>query len=181
MLKGKRVTLRPVKRSDINLFLKWFNDQEVIQYLAPYLPMTEMAEEKWIESLATTRLKTDVVFIIEVKEGTSNKPIGNIGLRGIDSKDQNAWFDIVIGEKDYWSKGYGTESAQLIIEYGFQQLNLRRISSAVTEFNERSIRMHEKLGFREEGKRRKTTYVNGRFWDDLIYGLLKEEWTPMKH
>ena len=181
MLNGKRVILRPVKRSDINLFLKWFNDQEVIQYLSNYLPMTEMAEEKWIESLATTRSKTDVVFVIEVKEGSSNKPIGNTGLHGIDSKDQNAWFGIVIGEKDYWSRGYGAEAAQLIIEYGFQQLNLRRISSAVTEFNERSIRMHERLGFVEEGRRRKATYVNGIFWDDLVYGLLREEWMPMEH
>jgi RimJ/RimL family protein N-acetyltransferase len=97
LLEGKRVFLRPVKRSDINLFLKWLNDQEVIQYLSNYLPMTEMAEEKWIESLGTTRSKTDVVFVIEVKEGSSNKSIGNTGLHGIESKDQNAWFGIVIG------------------------------------------------------------------------------------
>ena len=53
MLKGEKVLLRPVKRSDISHFLKWFNDPEVIQYLSMYLPMTEMAEEKWIEDLAT--------------------------------------------------------------------------------------------------------------------------------
>jgi RimJ/RimL family protein N-acetyltransferase len=60
-------------------------------------------------------------------------------------------------------------------------LNLRRLSSAVVEFNKRSIRMHEKLGFVEEGRRRKATYVNGRFWDDLVFGLLREEWTPVEY
>jgi hypothetical protein len=54
MLKGKSVLLRPVKRSDISYFLKWFNDPEVIQYVGLYLPMTEMAEEKFIEESGTT-------------------------------------------------------------------------------------------------------------------------------
>ncbi len=57
MLKGQKVVLRPVKRSDIPNFLKWFNDPEVIQYLTMYLPMTEMAEEKWIDEDDARALK----------------------------------------------------------------------------------------------------------------------------
>ena len=55
MLKSEKVLLRPVRRADLDLqlFLKWFNDPEVTHYLGMYLPMTEMAEEKWIEGLAT--------------------------------------------------------------------------------------------------------------------------------
>ncbi len=101
MLKGKSVLLRPVKRSDISYFLQWFNDPEVIQYLGMYLPMTEMAEEKFIEELGTTRARSDALFVIKVIEGDSTKPIGNCGLHGINSKDNHATFGIVIGEKDY--------------------------------------------------------------------------------
>ena len=86
MLKGKSVLLRPVKRSDISYFLKWFDDPEVTQYLGLYLPMTEMAEEKYIEELGTTRAKSDVVLVIEAIEGDSTRPIGNCGLHEIVQK-----------------------------------------------------------------------------------------------
>jgi len=176
MLKGKSVLLRPVKRSDISYFLKWFNDPEVIQYLCLYLPMTEMAEEKYIEELGTTRAKSDVRFVIEVIEGVSTKPIGNCGLHEICPKDRNANFGIVIGEKDYWGKGYGTEAARLVIDYGFQQLNLHRISSAAFAFNERSIKFHKKIGFREEGRLRQAMFKNGQYHDEVQFGILREEW-----
>jgi len=176
MLKGKSVLLRPVKRSDISYFLKWFNDPEVIQYVGMYLPMTEMAEEKYIEELGTTRARSDAPFVIEVIEGASTKPIGSCGLHGINSKDNHATFGIVIGEKDYWSKSYGTEAARLLVNYGFQQLNLHRISSTAVAFNERSIKLHKKVGFREEGRLRQAMFKNGQYHDLVQFGILREEW-----
>ncbi len=176
MLKGKNVILRPVKRSDISYFLEWFNDSEVIQYLGMYLPMTEMAEEKYIEELGTTRARTDTQFVIEVIEGKSTKPIGTCGLGGINPKDNHATFGIVIGEKDYWSKSYGTEAARLIINYGFQQLNLHRISSSAIAYNERSVKLHKKVGFREEGRLRQRMFKNGQYHDLVQFGILREEW-----
>ena len=180
MLKGKNVTLRPVKRGDLPYFLEWFNDPEIMQYLNMYLPMTEMAEEKYIEELGTTRARTDAAFVIEVVEGDSTKPIGTIGLHGIDSKDHCATFGIAIGNKDYWNKGYGTEAARLIINYGFEQLNLHRINSGAVAFNERSIRMHINIGFTEEGRWRKAMFKNGDYHDHVIFGILKDEWTKYK-
>ena len=176
MLKGKSVLLRPFKRADISHFLKWFNDPEIVQYLDMYLPMTEMGEEKFIEELGTTRVNSDIILVIEAIEGASTKPIGNCGLHQINQKDRDAVFGIVIGEKDYWSKGYGLEAAALIINYGFQQLNLHRISSAAVAFNERSIKFHNKLGFREEGRLRQAMFKNGQYHDRLEFGLLREEW-----
>ena len=176
MLIGKKVMLRPVKRSDLTHFLRWFNDPEVVQCIGEYLPMTEMGEEKRIEELGTTRARTDAVFVIESVGGDACKPIGITELLGINSKDHNAGFGIAIGEKDYWSKGYGTEAAALIIRYGFEQLNLHRINSSVIGFNERSIRMHRKLGFLEEGTQREGIYKNGRYHDHLLFGLLRSEW-----
>jgi RimJ/RimL family protein N-acetyltransferase len=181
VLKGERVILRPVRRSDLEYFLKWFNDTEVIQYLSMYVPMTEMAEEKYIDELGTTRARTDTPFVIEVIEGDSTKSVGTIGLHGINNKDHSAMFGIAIGEKDYWSKGYGTEATRLLIDYGFEQLNLHRISSYAYSFNERSIRLHKRAGFSEEGRQREAVFKNGKYHDHVMFGILREEWSVMKN
>jgi RimJ/RimL family protein N-acetyltransferase len=180
MLKGKLVLLRPVQKSDITYFLKWFNDPEIMQYQGMYLPMTEMAEQKYIEELGTSRNSTDAVFVIEAIEGEKSKPIGDIGLNRIHPKDHHATFGITIGDKQYWSKGYGTEATELVIKYGFEQLNLHRISSSVFSFNGRSIKMHLKIGFSEEGRRREVFFKNGDYCDEVMFGLLREDWKKLK-
>lgn len=175
MLRGKKVLLRPVKRSDIKYFLKWYNNPEIVQFLSMYLPMTEAVEEKWIEEISTN--KKTVFFVIEaIENNLQKKPIGSCGLNNINCKDRCASFGIAIGEKEFWDDGYGTEAAQLLIEYGFMQLNLHRISSGVYEFNIRSYKMHKKLGFMEEGRSRQEIYKNGKYWDKINFGILKEEW-----
>jgi len=180
MIKGEKVSLREVRRSDIEYFLKWFNDPEVVQYLGTYLPMTEMWEEKWLEGLADRR-ETNTNFVIVALDGDGEIPIGSIGLDKINNKDHSATFGITIGDKNYWNRGYGTEAAQLLVDYGFGQLNLHRINSIVYEFNERSRRMHLRVGFTEEGRMREREYRNGRYWDTVMLGILKEEWWTIKN
>ena len=181
MLTGKNVLLRPIARTDLTNFLKWFNDPEVVQYLGLHLPVTEMAEEKYIEEVGTTRARTDTPFVIEKIEDDKTRAIGTVGLHGINNKDHNATFGIAIGEKDCWSRGYGTEAARLIIDYGFRQLNLHRVSSLALSFNERSIRMHLKLGFKEEGRQREHLFRNGSYCDHVMFGLLRNEWKNSKN
>ena len=177
MLRGKKVLLRAVKRSDISHFLKWFNAPEVIQYLDMYLPMTEMAEEKWIEDMATRgRAGTDVHFTIESTDGETSRPIGTVGLHRISPKDHSALFGIAIGEKECWNKGYGTEATRLILDYGFLQLNLHRIWSGAFAFNERSVKLHMRVGFVEEGRQREANFKNGEFHDMVMFGILRDEW-----
>jgi len=180
MLRGKLVQLRPIQRADISYFLQWFNDPEVTQYLGMYLPMNEMAEQKFIEDLSTNRSTTDANFVIEAINGNNSTPIGSMNLHGINNKDHNATFGIAIGDKGYWSKGYGTEAAGLMLRYGFEQLNLHRISSSAWSFNERSIRLHIKVGFKEEGRRREAIFKNGYYADDVMFGLLREDWKKLK-
>jgi len=176
MLKGEKVVLRPVRRSDITFFLKWFNDPEVTQYLDMYLPLTEMSEEKFIEAISTSRAETDVFFVIEALFEKENIPIGSIGLHKLNYHNMHGALGIAIGEKEYWSRGYGTEAAELLIGFGFYQMNLHRISSSVFAFNGRSLKMHLKAGFKEEGRRRFAIYRNGQYHDLVEFGLLRDEW-----
>ncbi len=174
MLKGEKVILRPINKSDMSVFLKWYNDEEVVELLSMYLPITDMMEEKWIED--AFKAKDAVHFVIDAVEGNNSKPIGSVNLHSLDHRCQTAELGIALGEKDYWSKGYGTEAAKMTFEYGFNQLNLQKISSCVFSPNGRSLRMHQKLGFVKEGVLRRAYFKNGRFMDEVLFGLLKEEW-----
>ena len=180
MLKGEKVLLRPIKRTDISLFLKWINDPEVNQYLALYLPITKMAEEKWIEERGANKPGNDVVFAIETINYGSDQVIGSIGLHQLNLKDREGTLGIAIGEKDYWGQSYGTEAVRLIVCYAFEQMNLHRISSSVFSFNKRSLNMHKKVGFIQEGLRRKAIFKNGQYWDMIEFGMLESEWKSIE-
>jgi RimJ/RimL family protein N-acetyltransferase len=178
MLKGEKITLRPIKMEDINLFLKWVNDPEIIQYLTMYLPMTEIAERKWVEDASIVSRNTEVHFSIELN--SVEKTIGNCGLHKINWHDRDCEMGTVIGEKSFWGKGYGTEVVKLLINYGFGELNMNRISAGVYGFNERSRKSAEKNGFKQEGIVRKAVYKKGHYHDKILLGILREEWEKNK-
>ncbi len=174
MLKGENVLLRPIGRSDFVLLTKWLNDPEVIETLAVDMPVTEIAFEKDLEEIGTVRTTTEIWFMIETLAG--GRTIGSTRFKKIDHKNRNAEFSIVIGETEYWGRGLGTEAVRLLVNYGFEQLNLHRVSSEVFAFNERSLKMHRKLGFREEGRQREAWFKNGRFHDWVLFAILRDEW-----
>jgi len=178
MLQGKRVLLRPIKKSDIPNFVKWMNDQEVNQFTQRDFPLTEMAEEKWFEKAANQA--DGAILVIEAIDGEDPKPIGNCGFSSIHVIYRKSTFGICIGEKDYWEKGYGTEAGRLLINYVFSRLNLNRISSSVLDINPRSLALHKKLGFKAEGRRRQAFFKNGKYCDEIIFGILRKEWEEMK-
>lgn len=180
MIKGERIILRAVMKADAKNCIKWFNDLEVTQYLVMYLPVTDISEEKWIEDLSTKRQNSDVVFVIEVVSGRKKIPIGTVGLHKIDWKNRDAEFGIAIGEKKYWGNGYGTEATKLILGYAFNHLNLHRVSSGAYDFNERSMKMHLKVSFKEEGRLRQSIFKNGQYRDKVLFGILKDEWKKQK-
>jgi RimJ/RimL family protein N-acetyltransferase len=175
MLKGDRVLLGPVKKEYIDSYLKWLNDPEITQYLDAYLPLTRMMEEDWIENLKNR--KDTIVFAITFPgEDDLGKHIGNCGLHNIDWKNRVAEVGIMIGEKEYQGKGYGTEAMETLIKYGFETANLNRIQLRVYDFNIRAIKSYIKIGFIEEGRMRQAVFKNGEYHDMIIMAILHEEW-----
>ena len=173
MIYGKGLRLRAIEREDVPRFLRWFNDPEVRWYLTMYRPLSQAEEERWVESLLSRR--DDIVLAIEVREGDNWVHIGNIGLHKIDWKNRVAKLGIVIGERDYWGRGYGTEAIRTMLRYAFLELGLNRVELEVYDFNERAIRCYEKAGFVREGVRRQALYREGRFHDVILMGILQEE------
>ncbi|MFX1344616.1 MAG: GNAT family N-acetyltransferase [Promethearchaeota archaeon] len=179
MLKGDRVILGPVKREYIDSYLKWLNDPEITQFLTIFLPLTRMMEEDWIENLKN-RNDTIAFAILILDEKNVEKLIGNCGLHAIDWKNRVSEIGIMIGEKEYQSKGYGTEAMQILLDYGFNTVNLNRIQLRVYEFNSRAINSYKKIGFIEEGRMRKAVFINGKYHDIIIMSILHEEWLSNK-
>ncbi len=94
----------------------------------------------------------------------------------VDERNRHAELAIVIGEKDYWSKGYGSQMMHTLLEYGFEGLNLERLYLHVFSFNERAIKFYEKFNFKHEGTLRNMLYRDGKYHDLLAYGLMRDEW-----
>ncbi len=171
-LKGKKVILRPPrKETDLEMAVCWVNDQEVTQYLSMFLPQSFGQEEKWFNELNSR--KSDIVLAIEDLKG---KFIGTIGLHGINWKDRLATHGIFIGDKNYWSNGYGTDAGMILFEYAFNSLNLRKIRSMALGFNERSVKYHLGCGFKIVGRWRKDIFKKGKYWDLVLMDLFKKEW-----
>jgi len=169
-LAGRRVRLRAIERSDILTFVRWFNDPEVTQYLQMCMPMSQAEEERWFEAQLTCSDKR--VFGIETLDG---QLIGNLGLHDLDWKERCAVLGIVIGEKDYWGKGYGTDAVHTALWFAFEHMNLHRIQLSVYAYNKRAVRCYEKSGFRHEGRMRSKHFFSGEYHDELIMGILRAE------
>lgn len=174
MIYGKRVRLRAIEREDLPMFVRWFNQPEVRQFIQMYEPMSRAGEERWFEERQAR--KNDFLFCIEARDDSGYVPIGNLGLHQIDWKNRCAVFGIVIAEMPYWGKGFGTDAVRTMVRFGFKTLNLHRIELEVYDFNPRAMRCYEKSGFRREGTRRQAHYYDGVYHDVHIMSILSDEY-----
>ncbi|MCI0330170.1 MAG: GNAT family N-acetyltransferase [candidate division Zixibacteria bacterium] len=173
-LKGKKTILRPLRKAtDFELCLRWINDPEVNQYLLVHFPVTEKKEEEWFDKVANN--PKEVILGIETLDG---KLIGTMALHNINGKDRTAATGALIGEKKYWGKGYGTDAKMTLLDYAFNTLNLRKINSSVYAFNKRSLKYNLKCGYKIEGVRKKQIFRNGKYNDEIIIAVFKEDWLP---
>jgi RimJ/RimL family protein N-acetyltransferase len=175
-LRGKRLSMRPLTKEDIPLFLRWMNDPEVNQFLAAYLPVNEQDEHDWLEQLHKKKNEEIILGIVDVK---TNKLIGSMGIHRINWKDRTATTGAVIGDKRYWGKGYGTEAKMLLLNYAFNTLNLRKICSFAYSYNKRSVAYSKKCGYKVEGAQRQHIFKNGRYWDLINLAVFKRNWQPL--
>jgi RimJ/RimL family protein N-acetyltransferase len=156
-------------------FARWNRDTEYLRLL-DFDPQ-RMWSEKKIKEYVEKDMEKDppVEYFFQVRELAEDRLIGFVGLFPIWAHG-NAWVGIGLGERAFWGKGYGTDAMHLAVQFGFMELNLVRVTLSVFEYNPRAIRSYEKAGFRHEGRQRQFLNRNGRRWDILEMGILREEW-----
>jgi len=171
-LVGERIYLSPINVEDVEIFTEWMNDFYVTDYTGrSYRTMTLQDEKQYLEKTSNTK---NVFAIIDSEK---DETIGTVGLHEIDNINRTATLGIFIGNKSYWNKGYGTEAIQLILDFGFNYLNLNNIDLALMEFNQRALKCYEKCGFKEIGRKRKCKFINGKYYDSILMDILAEEFT----
>jgi len=175
-LEGENVYLRPLDMADLEIFHRWFNDPKLRRFLFLPYPISKLEEKEFLEKMMKS--KDSVTLSIVVKEG--DRLIGNLGLYGIHKINRGAVLGIAIADLEMTSKGYGTEAMKLMIDYGFKRLNLHRIELTVHEFNMRGLKAYKKLGFVEDGRRREAIYIDGKYHDEIVMSILKQEWARKK-
>ncbi len=178
-IEGEKVVLGPRRRDLLPNFLRWINDFDVTRTLALRMrPMTSEQEAEWYD--ASNKSQTDTAFT--VYERATMRPIGVTSLDHIDHLNGTAEFGVMIGEKDCWGKGYGTETAVLMLDYGFTCLGLHNIMLHVHSYNPRAIRAYMRAGFREAGRIRECHRLGEKFYDVLIMDCLSTEFHgPVLH
>jgi RimJ/RimL family protein N-acetyltransferase len=170
---GALVALGPFVRDGLALYYRWINDFEVTRY---YLdtPRPQTLEERaaWYE-----RLSADDPYNIDflIYELATMRPIGRVGLEDISYQHQRASFGILIGEKDCWGKGYGTEATRLTLDYGFRLLGLHNIMLSVSSANTAAIQAYTRAGFREIGARRECRREGDSTLDSIFMDCLSTE------
>ncbi len=177
MIYGERIRFRAPEKSDLPIFVRWLNDPEVRRGILIHNPLSLSEEEGWYERMLS-RPPEQHVMVIELKgvgeeSGAENwQMIGTCAFDRIDWQARSAEFGILIGEKQYWNQGYGSEAVRLLSRHGFGALNLHRIYLHVFANNPRAIRAYQKAGFTEEGRERQAEFMDGQFIDVIRMSLL---------
>ena len=174
-LAGKKCYLSPMDVNDAEIFTEWLNDLEVTANLNIFNSVMNVETEK---DFLTKLSKEHNYAIVDLK---TDKLLGSCGFVELDHLNQTAETGIFIGNKNYWNKGYGTESLQLLLDYGFNALNLNSVMLRVFSFNERAIKMYKKTGFKVMGKRREALQRSGKAFDIIYMDILKKDFYKIKN
>lgn len=172
-LTGKLVTLRSVEVEDLTHIACWMNDAVVTYFMfTGQRPLSQAQAAEEIHGQIES--PNNVVFLAQ--DRSTGQPIGTVGLYDIHPTARKAEFRILIGERAFWSRGYGTEMTEMALFYAFDRLNLNRVWLGVTSESKGAIRAYEKAGFRREGVLRQEIYRNSRYYDSVRMSILREEY-----
>jgi Acetyltransferases, including N-acetylases of ribosomal proteins len=172
---GRKIRLRAVEAKDAGIYFKYDSDYDdeadrccdEIHFPSSYDRMV-----KRVETMHAGEPSNDeYMWIIENSEHIA---VGNINT--FDCKLRSGTFKYGLGiDRQYWGRGYAKEAIEIVLRYYFSELRYQKVTVYVYSFNERSIRLHEKMGFQQEGRIRRAVYTNGQFFDEVLYGMTKEE------
>lgn len=170
---AETIRLRAVEPEDWQIFAEWDLDSESARlcYAIPFPPSSEQQKKKALE-MALSRGEGDVyTWMMEDRQG---KVVGIINTHSTERRNGTFAYGVAV-RREYWGMGYAVEAVRLVLRYFFDELGYQKCTVDIYDFNSASIRLHEKLGFTQEGRIRRVNFSNGSFHDSFIYGITAEE------
>jgi RimJ/RimL family protein N-acetyltransferase len=128
--------------------------------------------DKWFEEMQARQGREQIYLGVFTQ---ADQLVGDIQLANINWRDRAATIGLSIARQADRKQGYGTDATMTLLRFGFEHLDLYRVTAAIAEYNRGAQRILEKCGFVQEGRERQAIYIGGRRWDRLLFGLLRTE------
>lgn len=176
-IQGRVLTLRAIEERDLELLHKWANDPDTQDGIGEiHFPSSMAFHMSWFQKLESDRLNQR--FVVDVPD------IGIIGISSImsiDWRNRHGWHGLVLGESNHRGKGFGTDAIMATMRYAFDELNLQRLDGSMIEYNKPSIATYcgKRLGWKEEGRKRNYFFRKGRYWDQVLVGVTKQDYLDL--
>lgn len=174
-IQSKRILLREFRENDWEKVHSYASDPEVVRYM-DWGPNTKEETKAFISrSISSQKEEPRRKYTLAITLKGENKPIGSCDICVASSENKEGWIGYCLNRQS-WNKGYATETAEALLKFGFQQLDLHRIFATVDPDNIASIHVLEKAGMKHEGHLREHKWSKGRWRDSLLYSILENEW-----
>lgn len=175
-LNAKQIVLRSFSEENLEKSKKWANTKLLHPLILRSSFISDEVHRKWYQNLMVD--PTKIVFVIQEK--SSGIHIGNTGFYNYSCEHKRAEFWILIGEPEFWGKGFGFSALRLMLQYGFEELKLNKICLLVSVKNVPAIRLYERCGFYIEGILRKHYYIGNEYIDVYSMSLLRVEYDEIE-
>ena len=179
LFEGKDIRFGPVDyEKDPEIEARWTHDSEFMRMMdtAAARPMSAALVKKQYEKLEKQIDESKNLYYFTIRAREDDRLIGKVAIQWIEWANGNGFLRFGIGAEQDRRKGYGSQMLQMLLRFGFAELNLFRLTAVVPEYNIAAIALLKKFGFVEEVRRRQSLERDGRRWDLLVFGLLKDEW-----
>ncbi|MBU5314358.1 GNAT family N-acetyltransferase [Tissierella carlieri] len=170
-LEGKNVCFKSLSINDVKEIHSYASDEEVSRFIGWNLMNTLDETREHIETmLKRESIGTHMYASIILK--LTQEIIGTAMIFNFDQNANHAEIGYVF-HKEYWGKGYGTESVALMSDFAFESLNLHRVHASVVDVNIGSARILEKNGYELEGRLKDHYFIEDKYYDALLFGKIE--------
>jgi RimJ/RimL family protein N-acetyltransferase len=178
MLSGKFVGLRAIEKKDLEQLLEWRNKPQLRRFYREYRELGIDHQMQWFQTKVINDNSTLMFAIVSLENG---ELLGACGLCYINWLNRNADLSLYIGKDDlYVDDKYAFDAAKVLINYGFEELNLHRIYAEIYDIDFPKQEFFTKIGMVYEQKQRETHWTEGKWVNSLYYSILQHEWEKIK-
>ena len=167
--RGEKVILKPFERDDIELSLKWNNDESINAFNGSRFPNSKLEQDEWYEKTQKDKSKKRLVICSHAGEKA-----GMVSLFNINERNRNAEIGVYLSP-EHQKKGFAKEAIKLLVNFAFMELNMHKIYASVFSFNEQSVKLFKAAGFKSEYTKSEEIFTNGEYFDIHVLSVFRKD------